>query len=51
MQVVTEAGMSHVTDDKIEAAYRRTHFYVKRTKLMQTWADYVTVLINGSLTD
>jgi integrase len=32
---VTEACMSHVIDDKIEAAYRRTDFYAKRAKLMQ----------------
>jgi hypothetical protein len=39
---VIEACMSHVIDDKIEAAYRRTDFYPKRAKLMQDWADYVT---------
>jgi integrase len=39
---VTEACMSHVIDDKVEAAYRRTDFYAKRAKLMQDWADYVT---------
>jgi integrase len=39
---VTEACMSHVISDKVEAAYRRTDFYAKRAKLMQAWADYVT---------
>jgi integrase len=39
---VTEACLSHVIGDKIEAAYRRTDFYTKRVKLMQAWADYVT---------
>jgi integrase len=38
---VIEAALTHVISDKLEAAYRRSDFYVKRTRLMQVWADFV----------
>jgi hypothetical protein len=36
-----EACLTHVIGDKLEAAYRRSDFYGKRTRLMQAWADFV----------
>jgi integrase len=38
---VVEACLTHVISDKLEAAYRRSDFYSKRTRLMQAWADFV----------
>ncbi|MGD9812085.1 MAG: hypothetical protein AB7U35_12265, partial [Sphingobium sp.] len=37
---VAEAALSHVLENKVEAAYRRTDFFAKRRALMQDWADY-----------
>jgi len=37
-----EACLSHTISDELEAAYRRTDFIKKRTRLMQAWADYLT---------
>jgi integrase len=39
---VIEACLSHAISDEVEAAYRRSDFIKKRTKLMQAWADYLT---------
>jgi integrase len=39
---VIEACLSHTISDEVEAAYRRSDFIKKRTKLMQAWADYLT---------
>jgi len=36
-----EACLTHVISDKLEAAYRRSDFYNKRTRLMAAWADFV----------
>jgi hypothetical protein len=38
---VIEACLTHVISDKLEAAYRRSDFYSKRTRLMAAWADFV----------
>ena len=38
---VVEACLTHVISDKLEAAYRRSDFYSKRTRLMQAWANFV----------
>jgi hypothetical protein len=38
---VIEACLTHVISDKLEAAYRRSDFYSKRTNLMAAWADFV----------
>jgi integrase len=38
---VIEACLTHVIGDKLEAAYRRSDFYSKRTRLMAAWADFV----------
>jgi integrase len=38
---VVEACLTHVISDKLEAAYRRSDFYSKRTRLMAAWADFV----------
>jgi hypothetical protein len=39
---VIEACLSHTISDELEAAYRRTDFLKKRTRLMQAWADFLT---------
>lgn len=39
---VSEAALSHVISDKVEAAYSRGDFMAKRKKLMQEWGDYST---------
>jgi hypothetical protein len=38
---VIEACLTHVIGDPLEQAYRRTDFYRKRARLMQSWADFV----------
>jgi integrase len=38
---VIEACLSHTINDKLEAAYRRSDFYKKRTSLMAAWAAFV----------
>jgi integrase len=37
---VAEAALAHTLENKVEAAYRRTDFFLKRRKLMNDWADY-----------
>ena len=37
---VAEAALAHTLENKVEAAYRRTDFFLKRRKLMDDWADY-----------
>lgn len=37
---VAEMALAHAIGDKVEAAYRRGDLFAKRTKLMQTWADF-----------
>jgi integrase len=38
---VIEACLTHVISDPLEAAYRRSDFYAKRTLLMAAWADFI----------
>lgn len=37
---VAEAALAHAIPNKVEAAYRRTDFFVKRRSLMDAWAAY-----------
>jgi integrase len=37
---VVEMALAHAIGDKVEKAYRRGDLYMKRAKLMQSWADY-----------
>jgi integrase len=37
---VVEMALAHAIGDKVEAAYRRGDLFVKRVKLMTTWAEY-----------
>lgn len=37
---VAEAALAHAIPNKVEAAYRRTDFFEKRRKLMDSWAGY-----------
>jgi integrase len=38
--IVSEMALAHAIGDKVEAAYRRGDLFMKRTKLMQSWAAY-----------
>jgi integrase len=37
---VVEMALAHAISDKVEKAYRRGDLFLKRAKLMETWADY-----------
>ena len=39
---IVEKALAHKVANAVEAAYRRTDFFDKRTALMITWASYVT---------
>ena len=39
---VAEAALAHVIKDKAEAAYARSDMFVKREKMMDSWAGYLT---------
>lgn len=39
---VAEMALSHVIENKVEAAYRRGDLFRKRRTMMQEWADYLT---------
>ena len=45
---VIEAQLSHRVPDALGRAYNRTLFLDQRKKLMQTWADYLDELRNGT---
>jgi integrase len=38
---VIESCLSHTINGALEKAYRRSDFYAKRARLMQSWADFV----------
>ncbi len=38
---VCELALTHVNNDRVEAAYRRSDLFERRRTLMQQWADYV----------
>lgn len=38
---VSEAALAHIIGDQTEAAYARGDLFMKRTRLMQDWADYL----------
>jgi integrase len=46
---VAEMALAHVVEDKTEAAYRRGDLFVKRQKLMDTWAAYCATKQRGRL--
>ena len=37
---IAEAALAHAVPSQVEAAYRRTDFFDRRRKLMDTWASY-----------
>lgn len=39
---VAEMALAHAIKDKVEAAYRRGDLFVKRSKMMEEWATYLT---------
>ncbi|MBI0476112.1 site-specific integrase [Sphingomonas sp. MA1305] len=41
--VIAEQALAHTINDKTVAAYRRGDAFERRKKLMQQWADYLTV--------
>jgi Arm DNA-binding domain len=46
---IVEACLTHVISDKLEAAYRRSDFFAKRTRLMAAWADFVTGKVGANV--
>ena len=42
--VIVEMGLGHITKDQNGTAYGRFEFLDDRTKMMQTWADYLDAL-------
>lgn len=44
--VIVEMGLGHITKDQNGTAYGRFQFLDDRTKMMQTWADYLDALRN-----
>ena len=38
---VCELALAHVNSDRVEAAYRRSDLFGRRSELMQAWASYV----------
>ena len=39
---VAELALAHVNKDRVEAAYQRSDLFLKRRKLMEEWATFVT---------
>ena len=46
---VCEMALSHAVGDSVEAAYRRSDLFAKRSALMMDWANFATALVTGSL--
>jgi integrase len=46
---IVEACLTHVIGDKLEAAYRRSDFYGKRTRLMSAWAAFVEGKVDANV--
>ena len=40
---VAEMALAHAIENKVEAAYRRGDLFQKRTKMMESWANYLTL--------
>ena len=36
-----EAALAHVVQNKVEAAYARSHLFERRRRLMDDWAEYL----------
>jgi integrase len=46
---VSEMALAHAIGDKVEAAYRRGEFMVKRTAMMAQWATFVRTMRTGTV--
>jgi integrase len=46
---VAEAALAHVTGNKVEAAYKRTDFLMKRRRLMDAWSRFCTGASGGEV--
>jgi len=44
---VIEAQLAHAVPDRLGRAYNRTQHIKKRTEMMKTWSEYLTVLRLG----
>lgn len=44
-----EHQLAHRVPDSLGSAYNRTKFLVERKRMMQTWADYLDALREGSI--
>ena len=47
-EVVIEAQLAHAVKDSLGRAYNRTEFLEQRSKMLQTWADYLDKLRTGA---
>lgn len=45
---VAEMALAHVIESKVEAAYRRGDLFQKRAKMMEAWANYVSLSTDSS---
>jgi integrase len=45
--VVAEQALAHTVGNAVERAYRRTTLFEQRTRLMQTWADFIDTPVVG----
>ena len=41
-------ALAHVSENKVEAAYRRGDLFAKRLKILQEWTDYLDKKISGA---
>jgi integrase len=47
-EAIIEAQLAHAVKDALGRAYNRTQFLEQRRKMLQTWADYLDKLREGS---
>jgi integrase len=41
-RAITEAALSHINADRVEAAYQRSDLFERRRELMEAWGAYCT---------
>lgn len=47
---IVHLQLSHVKEDKVDAAYNRAQWLADRTRMMQEWSDYIDQLAKDALT-
>ena len=46
---IVHLQLSHVKEDKVDAAYNRAQWIADRTSMMQEWSDYIDQLAKDAL--